>query len=217
MDHKAILTAVSAMVQQEFTGESSGHDWCHIERVWKMAKRLSIEENSDTFVVELAALLHDIADWKFHNGDKSIGSKRAREILASLDVEPKTINEVAGIIEKIGFLGAKAEHPELSLEGKIVQDADFLDAIGALGIARTFAYGGNQQKPMHTPEISPVLHQTKEEYVKNQSSTINHFYEKLLLLKERMHTKTAKRLAEERHAFMKNFLNEFFLEWEGKR
>jgi uncharacterized protein len=184
-------------------------------RVWNMAKYLCEQERADFFVVELAALLHDVADWKFHDGDDTVGPRVAREILEEHHVDSSIIDHVAGIISTLSFKGAGVATPMETLEGKIVQDADRLDAIGAIGIARAFAYGGNKSREMYNPEQKPVMHDSKETYFHNGSHTINHFYEKLLLLKDRMNTDAAKQIAQGRHEFMKEFLERFYREWEG--
>lgn len=197
-------------------GRGSGHDWWHIVRVCSMAKTIGQEEGADMFLVELAALLHDVADWKLHDGDDTVGAKAAGEILARHNVKRDVITQVQRIISKISFKGAGEKTEELSLEGKVVQDADRLDAIGAIGVARAFAYGGHKNFAIYDPESKPIKHQTKESYIKGSGSTINHFYEKLLLLKERMNTKTAKKMAEKRHKFLEDYLARFLEEVEGK-
>lgn len=216
MDQKLILEKLAATVKEKMSSESSGHDWWHIYRVWKMATHLAKDEKADLFVVELAALLHDIADYKFHGGDETVGPRVAREMMGELGVDPKTIDHVCEIIAHLSFKGAGVENKIETLEGKVVQDADRLDAIGAMGIARAFAYGGHKGRSMHNPDISPTLHQTKEAYKSNESTSINHFYEKLLLLKDRLNTPAAKRIAEGRHEFMEGYLKRFYAEWEGK-
>ncbi|MBI4124513.1 MAG: HD domain-containing protein [Deltaproteobacteria bacterium] len=203
-------------MRRRFAKESSGHDWWHIERVWKMARWLAKKEGADLFVVELAALLHDIADWKFHQGDDTAGPRVARPLLSQYGVAEEHVAHICHIIKTMSFKGAGVETKMETLEGKIVQDADRLDAIGAIGIARAFAYGGYKNQPMHEPDQKPVFHQTKEEYFHNSGTTLNHFYEKLLLLKDRLNTRTAKRLAMSRHQFMEDFLKRFFEEWEGR-
>ncbi|MFA6474426.1 MAG: HD domain-containing protein [Patescibacteria group bacterium] len=216
MKSKQIITNVANLVRKKFEGEGSGHDWWHILRVWNMAKHLNQEERADAFVVELSALLHDIADWKFHDRDESVGPRVAREILTKQGVQAATIDHVCDIVANISYKGAGVQNGISTLEGKIVQDADRLDALGAIGIGRTFAYGGHVGHAMYNPEEKPVLHQTKEAYSKSTASTVGHFYEKLLLLKDRMNTKTAKQLAKDRHKFMETFLAEFYKEWEGE-
>ena len=213
-DQQRIIDQVAHDVRSRMSGDSS-HDWWHILRVWNMAKRLCELEKADGFVVELGALLHDIADWKFHDGDESMGPKVAREILVSQSVTNDVIDHVCEIIATISFKGAGVPTPMRTLEGKIVQDADRLDAIGAIGIARAFAYGGNKNREMYNPEQKTVLHDSKEAYFNSGSHTINHFYEKLLLLKDRMNTEAAKSIAKSRHVFMETYLEEFFEEWEG--
>lgn len=214
-DQQRIVQKVADEVRQKLEGEGSGHDWWHIVRVWNMAKHIGNSENADMFVVELAALLHDIADWKFHDGDDTVGPQIARQILEKHSVSTEVVTQVCEIILSMSFKGAGVKTEMKTIEGKVVQDADRLDAIGAIGIARTFAYGGHKNRPMYDPNKKPSLHQSKEEYFINQSPTINHFYEKLLLLKDRMNTKTAKGLAEDRHRFMEEYLNRFFQEWGG--
>jgi uncharacterized protein len=213
--HQEIVVRVAAEVKSRFTGEGSGHDWFHIERVWKNAKHIGATEQADMFVVELAALLHDIADWKFHSGDEAVGPARAREILVAHNVVADTIDHVAQIIATMSYKGAGVPTPMATIEGKIVQDADRLDALGAIGIARTFAYGGHKGRLLYDPDRKPEMHTSKEAYFKTDAPTINHFYEKLLLLKDRMNTAEAKRMAEGRHRFMEQFLEQFYSEWEG--
>ena len=204
-------------VKAEQEGESSGHDWWHTYRVWKNAQHLASQEvGCDIAIVELAALLHDIADHKFHGGDLTVGPKVAREWLQSLEVPSSIIDRVTHIISRLSFKGAQVKDQMDSLEGKIVQDADRLDAIGAIGVARTFAYGGYAGQDMYDPTLSPTLHSSFEAYTNEKSTTVNHFYEKLLLLKDRMHTQSAKQVAEDRHRFMESFLDQFYQEWEGK-
>ncbi|MCD6090213.1 MAG: HD domain-containing protein [Bacteroidales bacterium] len=214
MNEKEILKQSADFVRQKLGGEGTGHDWWHIYRVWQTAKTISKEEGGNEFVIELAALLHDIADHKFHNGDESIGPRVATKFLVSLRVPKKIIDAVILIMEEISF--SKGMTPS-SLEGRIVQDADRLDAIGAIGIARAFAYGGHKQREIYNPDIPPVEYATKEEYKKNSNPTLNHFYEKLLLLKDLMNTAKGKAMAEQRHIFMKEYLDQFYLEWDGKR
>lgn len=204
-----IILKTVKFVQNKLAHEGSGHDWLHIERVWKMARFIALKEQADLPVVELAALLHDIADWKFHDGDDEIGPRTARHWLETLSVDATIIERVYDIIKNISFKGAKVTIPMASLEGKITQDADRLDAIGAIGIARTFTYGGYKGRPLYDFTIKPELHTSAEAYKKNQSNTFNHFYEKLLLLKDLMHTETAKKIAERRHRVMEKFLSEF--------
>lgn len=204
-------------VKDKLEGAEGGHDWFHIERVYKNAQLIAFEESCDKTVVLLAALLHDIADSKFHNGDETVGPKIAREFLQSENVEPETIEHVVKIIENISYKGGNTEKKFHSKELDIVQDADRLDAIGAIGIARTFNYGGFKNRTIYDPAIQPKLNMTKEEYKNNEAPTINHFYEKLLLLKDKMNTKTGLKIAGQRHLFMENFLFQFYDEWEGKK
>lgn len=212
MKKSEIITKTKEFVKRKLGNESSGHDWWHTYRVWKTALQIAKKEGADTYVVQLSALLHDISDWKFNKGDASVGSNIARHWLKKQKVDEKTICLICEIIQNISFKGAKVKNKIKTKEGKIVQDADRLDAIGAIGIARTFAFGGKMNNPIYAPDINPVLHKTKKSYLK-QTHTINHFYEKLLLLKDRMNTKTGKKMAEKRHNFMKLFLKEFFKEW----
>lgn len=214
---KEIIDAVSLEVMKELKDQESGHDWFHVMRVWKNARMITAEEHVDPFVVELGALLHDIADWKFYDGDETVGPRRAREILQRHAVADEVIDQVCEIILTMSYKGAGVPTPMKTKEGEVVQDADRLDAIGAIGIARTFTYGGHKNRPMYDPSIPPIIHQDKEAYKKNVGPTINHFYEKLLLLKDRMNTQTGRRLAEERHAFMEKYLEQFLKEWSGEK
>lgn len=213
MDNNRIITTTADHIRQKFAGEGSGHDWWHIFRVWKTATRIGEEEGADTFVVQLAALLHDIADWKFHDGDDEAGPRQARQWLESFGVDEPVIHHVCTIIKELSFKGAGVPTPMSTLEGQVVQDADRLDAIGAIGIARAFAYGGHKNRALYDPDAPPVLHASFEAYKSAKGTTVNHFYEKLLLLKDRMNTPAARRMAEERHAFMEEFLQRFFEEW----
>ena len=216
-DSDSLTGKTAEYVRSLLVGEGSGHDWWHIYRVWKMSVRIAKEENANLLVVELGALLHDIADWKFNDGDEEVGPAKARAWLQNLMVDEEVIAQVCQIVRDISYKGAGVATPMPTIEGQVVQDADRLDAIGAIGIARTFAYGGSKAREMYNPDQSPVLHQSFEQYKMGNGSTINHFYEKLLLLKERMNTATAKRLAQHRHKVMEEFLDEFYLEWEGER
>ncbi|MAO65477.1 MAG: phosphohydrolase [Balneola sp.] len=215
MDIKEILTITENHVRQKLEGEGSGHDWWHIHRVRNTALKLGKEEQADLFIVELTALLHDIADHKFHGGDEEIGPATARNWLKSLEVEESIINHVFEIIRDVSFKGAEVETPMKTIEGKVVQDADRLDALGAIGIARAFAYGGYKGRELHNPNIPPENHDSFEEYKKSTGPTLNHFYEKLFLLKDRMNTDSGRKLAEERHQFMEEFVNRFLSEWGG--
>lgn len=214
---KEIVLRTADYVKSKLEGEGSGHDWWHTYRVWNLGKQIAISENANLYVVELACLLHDIADWKFNKGEEeeTIGPRLAGEYLQKYSVEEETINHVKDIIFNVSFKGANVENGIKTLEGKCVQDADRLDAIGAIGIGRTFAYGGYMGREMYNPNIKSVIANSFDEYKKNGLTTINHFYEKLLLVKDRMNTLSGRKLAEERHFFMENFLKQFFKEWEG--
>lgn len=207
------LTLTINFVKEKLEGAEAGHDWFHIERVWKLAKKIAEQEGGNLEVIELSALLHDIADPKFHNGDETLALKISQNFLEEIHVNAKLIEQVLFVIKNISFKN-RAEAPENPpLELQIVQDADRLDAIGAIGIARTFNFGGFKNNLMYHPEIKPNLGMNKEEYKKSNGTTINHFYEKLLLLKDLMNTETAKKIASERHDFMLQFLDEFYKEW----
>jgi len=216
LKQQKIINDIVLYVQGLFSDEGSGHDWWHIARVWNTSKKIGEILDADQYIVQLAALLHDIADWKFHDGDLSAGPNKAKELLTSMEVEDDVINHVCEIIENISFKGAGEENGIRTIEGKIVQDADRLDAIGAIGVARAFAYGGSRDRLLYDPDIDPEPHDDFEEYKSNTSPTINHFYEKLLLLKELMNTDEGKRIAEERHRYLEDFLNQFYREWDGK-
>ena len=205
-------------VKNELENAESGHDWFHIERVYQNAKLIAKEEDVDLFVVTLAALLHDIADSKFHSGDETVGPKKAKEFLNTLKIAQHIIDHVINIIANMSFSKSLDNDVKFnSLELQVVQDADRLDAIGAIGIARTFNYGGYKNRTIYNPEINPNLDQTKEVYKKSKAPTINHFYEKLLLLKDKMNTNAGKTIALKRHEFMELFLEQFYEEWNGKR
>jgi uncharacterized protein len=211
-----IIEQTRQYVEVQLADDGSGHDWWHIYRVWMLAIKLAEAEGADRTVTELSALLHDIADWKFHGGDETIGPQKAREWLEQSGADSSTIDPVCEIVATISFKGAGVVTPMRTLEGKVVQDADRLDAIGAQGIARTFAYGGHKNRLIYHPDQKPVLHQSFADYKKNKGHTINHFYEKLLLLKDRMNTQAGKKMARERHLFMEQFLERFFKEWDGQ-
>jgi uncharacterized protein len=244
MDRQELLNAATAFVREHLAGDSSGHDWWHIERVRSAALAIAREERADLFVVELAALLHDVDDWKLvsHRRAGQAGSASAdppestpnyggpalaeaslshptlaQEWMEAQQVEPGTIDHVCRIIGELSFKGAGVATPMTSLEGQCVQDADRLDALGAVGIGRTFAYGGHKGQAMHNPELSPTQHDSFDAYKSNAGTTINHFYEKLLLLKDRMNTSAARKLAAGRHAYMEQFLAQFLAEWEVKK
>ena len=217
MNNPDLISTTIAFVKQQLIGAEGGHDWFHIERVYKNSLLIAQSETCDETVVKLGALLHDIADSKFHNGDETIGPKVARTFLESQNVDENIIVHVLNIIENISFKGGNFEKKFHSKELEIVQDADRLDAIGAIGIARTFNYGGFKNRPLYNPNIAPNLHMSKEEYKANEAPTINHFYEKLLLLKDKMNTETGKQIALERHHFMEIFLSQFYAEWDGNK
>ncbi|HNC07611.1 MAG TPA: HD domain-containing protein [Anaerolineales bacterium] len=215
MTRDEVIQKTADYIKQEFLNDSSGHDWWHIYRVWKNAIAICEIEKADAYLVQLAALLHDLDDWKFNaSGDET--PLRARAWLDSCSIDPITADNVCKIITHISYKGAGVENKMDSLEGFIVQDADRLDAIGAIGIGRAFAYGGYKNRPLYDPDMPPKLHASFEEYKNSKSATINHFYEKLLLLKGMMNTQTAKRIAEQRHKVMEDFLSQFMLEWEGR-
>jgi len=206
-----------AFVQEKLQHAESGHDWWHILRVWNNTKLILETEQADTLVCELTALLHDIADSKFNNGDESIGPRIAGEFLTSIGVDPHTVEHVQQIILNMSFKASLGEVKFHSKELEIVQDADRLDAIGAIGIARAFNYGGFKNREIYNPTISIEENLSKEAYKNTTAPTINHFYEKLLLLKDKMNTDTAKRIAEQRHQYMLGFLEQFYAEWNGER
>lgn len=210
-----IINKTIVFVKETLKGAEGGHDWFHIERVYKNSLLISKTEDVDNFVVALGALLHDIADSKFHGGDETVGPKVANTFLSEQGVDEETIQHVVKIIENISFKGGNEDQKFMSPELNVVQDADRLDAIGAIGIARCFNYGGFKNRALYDPEIKPNLNMSKDAYKKSTAPTINHFYEKLLLLKDRMNTKTGKLVAEERHEFMLQFLNQFDNEWNG--
>lgn len=210
-----LIEKTRAFIQNKLSGEGSGHDYWHVYRVWQLAKRIAQSEKCNCEVVELAALLHDIADWKFNDGDYEAGPREARKWLESQNYTEDKIALICQIIHEISFKGAKVADETSSIEASIVQDADRLDAIGAIGIARTFAYGGSKNRPMYEPNVEHELHESFEDYKKSQTHTVNHFHEKLLLLKDKMKTKTGKELAKHRHEYMENFLKEFHKEWNG--
>lgn len=216
MNRNKIREEVKKYLKKTFKGEATGHDWWHSWRVWKMAKEIAKKEGGDLFVIELAAFLHDIADWKFYNGDTKASSEKSRVLLEKLGVANKTIKNISHIIDNVSFRGAGVKNNIKTKEGMIVQDADRLDVIGAIGIARVFAYGGFKGREIYNPSIKPKLHKSFKKYKNNKSPSINHFYEKLLLLKDRLNTKTAKKIAQKRHKFLREYLKQFFKEWKGK-
>ncbi len=216
MDREVIIQKTIDFVKEVLSDAEGGHDWWHIYRVWNLSKHIARTEDVDMFIVELGALLHDIADSKFHDGDEEIGPKKARDFLSSLDIDENVIVHVENIIANISFKGGRHTQKFRSAELDVVQDADRLDALGAIGIARTFNYGGHKGREIYNPEIMPDLNMTREQYKSSNAPTINHFYEKLLLLKERMNTSAGRSIAEHRHRFVRQFLDEFHKEWDGK-
>ena len=217
MDHKNIIDRTVEFVKSKLSQTEGGHDWWHIYRVWKTANTIAENEDCDIFVVNLAALLHDIADSKFHDGNEDIGPRIAEDYLRSLNVELKTINSIVHIIRNMSFKNTFDNVTNESIEMNIVRDADRLDAIGAIGIARTFNYGGFKGSEIFNPDIPPVEYKTKEEYKNSKSTTINHFYEKLLKLKDLMKTDTGKMMANQRHSYMLQYLDQFYAEWNGTK
>ena len=211
-----IIDNTILFVKQQLENAEGGHDWFHIERVYKNALLIAEGEDCDLTVVKLGALLHDIADSKFHGGDETVGPKTARVFLESQNVSEDIILHVIAIIENISFKGGNFQKNFHSKELEIVQDADRLDALGAIGIARTFNYGGFKNRPLYNPNIQPNMSMNKEEYKNSESPTLNHFYEKLLVLKDKMNTETGKKIAQKRHNFMVTFLSQFYAEWDGQ-
>jgi uncharacterized protein len=217
LNKQEIIQNTVEFVKYTLSDAEGGHDWWHIYRVWKSAKHIAQHEEVDLFIVELGALLHDIADSKFHDGDEQIGPQKARVFLQSNHVDELVIDHIEKIISNISFKGGQLPQKFKSPELDVVQDADRLDAIGAIGIARTFNYGGHKGRSIYNPEIKPNLNITKEEYKNSDAPTLNHFYEKLLLLKDRMNTQTGKLMAEKRHDFMLAYLDQFYNEWDGEK
>ena len=216
MNTQQIIDNTITFVKVTLKDAEGGHDWFHIERVYKNALLIAIHEDVDGLVVALGALLHDIADSKFHNGDESVGPRVASDFLKSQNVIEDVIAHVVQIINNISFKGGKVARTFSSKELDVVQDADRLDALGAIGIARTFNYGGFKNRAIYNPDIAPNLEMTKEDYKASTAPTINHFYEKLLLLKDKMNTETGKHLAQQRHDYMEQFLEQFYKEWKGE-
>lgn len=219
MDKQQMIKRTRAYVKETLQGAEGGHDWFHIERVYHNALLIAKGEEVNLFIVELGALLHDIADSKFHDGNELIGPQKATAFLRSLEIDEGIVDHIVKIIDNISFkssLDHKGAQKFDSPEFRVVQDADRLDAMGAIGIARAFNYGGFKNRSMYDPDILPNLEQDKETYKKSKAPTINHFYEKLLLLKDQMNTPTGKRIAEKRHVFMEQFLKQFYEEWTGK-
>ncbi len=212
MNQSEKLEKTAAYIKEEFEGDSSGHDWWHIVRVWNMATKLAKLEGADRYITEMAALLHDLDDWKFNHSDEP---EKAIKWLNELNEDETTSQKIIEIIKNVSYKGAGVKTEMKTIEGKCVQDADRLDAIGAIGVARTFAYGGHKGHEIYNPNIKATMHQSFEDYKTKTSHTINHFYEKLLLLKDRMNTESAKQIANNRHAFMMVYLDQFYEEWKG--
>ena len=217
MKKEIIIENSVNFVKSELADAEGGHDWWHIYRVWQSAKHIAQGEDVDLLTVELGALLHDIADSKFHDGDEDVGPRKARAFLLSQGVDADIIEHVVNIIRHISFKGGNQVQAFKSPELDVIQDADRLDAIGAIGIARAFNYGGHKNRSMHDPGIPTNLNMIREEYKSSTAPTINHFYEKLLLLKDRMNTGTGKEMAANRHQFMEQYLTQFYSEWEGEK
>jgi uncharacterized protein len=211
-----VLAETEAYVQATLAQDATGHDWHHVFRVRQLAVRIATDEGANLYCVALTALLHDIADWKFHHGDDTAGPRKAQQWLARCEVPQPIVDDVVASIAGLSFRGAEVPPEPLSLEGMCVQDADRLDALGAIGIGRAFAYGGYKGRPLYDPQVPPELHTTYAAYKKNAGPTLNHFYEKLLLLRDRMNTATGRRLAAERHAYIEAFVTRFLAEWRGE-
>jgi len=216
MNTQEIIQKTELYILAEFSSEGSGHDWFHINRVRNMALRIGQNEECDLFRIEMAALLHDLDDWKLTDSDSHYPIKAGRW-LDEMGVSGEVSSQILRIIEDVSYMGAGTETPVRSVEASVVQDADRLDAIGALGIARTFAYGGHKNRLIYNPSIPPVMHSDFKSYKASTAPTINHFYEKLLLLKDRMNTQTARMIAQERHQFMQDYLTQFLEEWEATK
>ena len=209
----ALIERVAAQIRRRFVGESSGHDWYHIQRVWKLTQQIAAREGANLEIAELGALVHDIADWKFCAGDETVGPREARRLLSDEGVPGDVIEAVADIVATISFKGAGVTTAMKTLEGQCVQDADRLDAMGAIGIARCFAYGGHAGRAMYDPDVHPTMHATAEAYKSAKGPSLNHFHEKLFLLKDRMNTASGRAMAEERHRYMMEFVDRFLHEW----
>ena len=212
MDKILMIEKTKEFVKNKLYGEGSGHDWYHIERVYNLAKYIAEKENADSFIVEMTSLLHDIDDWKFSKSNDS-NTTVTEKFLKSIEVDDESFKTIIKIIQTMSYKGGVVDSTQHTIEGKIVQDADRLDAIGAIGIARTFAYGGHKNRPIYDPSIKPMDFKSLDEVKNAENHTINHFYEKLLKLKDLMNTDTAKEIAKKRHKFMEDFLQEFYSEW----
>ena len=216
MTNQEIIDKTISFLKYQFADESTGHDWYHIERVWKLAKQIAEKEGGvDLFVVEMGALMHDIADHKFYGGDETVGPKKAKEYLSQFEIADEQVNAIVQIVEEVSFKGKGVPTPMTTIEGAIVQDADRLDAIGAIGVARTFAYGGSKNRMIYDPNVKPICHTSFAAYKMSTAPTINHFYEKLLTLRDKMNTETARKEAQRRHEFMELFLQNFYKDWDG--
>lgn len=216
MDKAEMIGKTAVFIAREFASEGSGHDWFHVDRVRRLALEIGRVEGADLFVIEMAALLHDLDDWKI-KGNESAFPVRAQKWLLDMEIGENDSVRILNVIEDVSFQGAGTTPMIRSLEAAVVQDADRLDAIGAIGIARTFAYGGHKSRLIYDPEVPPVMHADFQAYKNSTAPTINHFFEKLLLLKDRMNTSTAKFIAQQRHEFMEVYLEQFFNEWEFKK
>ena len=217
MPKKNHIDATVDFVKKELANAEGGHDWWHIYRVWQTAKHIAHNEAVDLYIVELGASLHDIADAKFHDGDENVGPQKAIDFLSSLGVDSAAVSHIENIIRHISFKGGNQEQTFQSPELAVIQDADRLDAIGAIGIARAFNYGGFKNRALYNPDFPVNMNMSRQEYKSSTAPTINHFYEKLLLLKDRMNTETGKKIAAERHLFMEQYLKQFYSEWEGEK
>ena len=216
MNEPEIINRTEKFIASEFGTDGSGHDWFHIDRVRRMAIRIGTQEKCDLFIVEMAALLHDLDDWKLESSRQNIVSK-SEECLTEMEVEPEVSSQILRIIDEVSFQGAGIKTPVSSVEAAVVQDADRLDAMGAIGIARTFSYGGHKNRLIYDPSVHAEMHSSFQEYKRSTAPTINHFYEKLLLLKERMNTETAREIANGRHQFMEEYLAQFHDEWQANK
>ena len=228
VDKKEIIRKTELFVKKTLSKDSTGHDWWHIHRVRNLAKRIAKEEGADMFIVELSALLHDIGDYKFFQGNERVGEEKVREWLSSLKVSPVLIDKVVEITSRVSFMHTlpdkgiarkdKKDSSDLTVSKELmaVTDADRLDAMGAIGIARTFTYGGFFNRPIYDPNVKPHKSITKDEYKTTEAPSINHFYEKLLKLKDMMYTPLGKKMAKRRHRFLNLYLKQFFKEWKGK-
>jgi uncharacterized protein len=208
-----LLKEVKSIVEEKFKSESADHDWYHIERVLKLAEYIQSKEGGNLLLVQLAALLHDISDHKLNGGIKNDCGRVSREILSKLNADEQLVDQVCEIVDKVSFKGAGVSDVIESLELDIVRDADRLDAIGAIGIARAFHYGGKNDRSFYEPDLGPLLHTDFDSYSSDKSHTLNHFHEKLLLIKDRLRTETAKTIGEERHQLMEGFVSNFLKEW----